>query len=285
MLCERMHTIAADPAWHIPPPGCWPTELQAARLRLSLGMLLHGRLGSDAYCRVFTRDSDVLASIGMLVIGRRPLAFTRTSSPGPDAGSCNGVVYGDEGGRGTAVCSHARMHAGVHYAEFSLLSGDPRGIRLGIVQADYLPRRGHWATDSHWEADGAAAEVDAAQSAGWCFDPSAGRRPTRARGLLAPRATHSPFEGAPRHLAQTFIGEECALGDRIGIQLAFCGEHTHREYDKDVQVELTVFRNGEELGVRTRARTHTQPHTPLSAAVIALYTPNNSLHVVGAAAT
>lgn len=268
-----MAAVTAAPSgercWHVPPPGCWPTELQAARLRLTLGMLLHTRLGSDAHRRVFTRDADVLASIGGHVAGRLPLAFTRAPSPGADIGGCDGVMRGDSV-RGTAVCGDVCMRSGVHYAEFTLLGGDPRGIRLGIVQANYVPRRGHWATDSHWDGDGrshwddgrlvqgeagdgplqrttSALEVDVAQSAGWCFDPSAGQRPTRVRALLKPRRMHTTFEGAPGHLAQDFIGQECALGDRIGIQLAFCGDHT--KYDDDVQVELTIFRNGDELGV------------------------------------
>jgi hypothetical protein len=266
-----MVVAAAGCEWNVPPPGCWPTELQAARLRLTLGMLLHTRLGSDAHRRVFTRDADVLASIGARVVGRPPLVFDRVPSPGADVGGCDGIVRGDNAGRGTAVCSDVRLRSGVHYAEFTLLAGDPRGIRMGIVQANYVPRRGHWATDSHWDGDGRshwdgdgrlvqgeaddgrlrrttfAPEVDVAQSAGWCFDPSAGQRPTRVRALLARRPTHTPFAGAPGHLAQDFVGEECALGDRVGIQLVFCGEHT--QHDDDVQVELTIFRNGDELGV------------------------------------
>lgn len=266
--------------WDIPPPGCWPTELKAAELRLGFGMLLHPRLGAHAHCRVFARDTDVLASIGTLIVGRPPLKFTRAPR-GADIDSCDSIVYATDGGRGTAVCSHARMHSGVHYAEFSLLAGDVRGIRVGIVRANFVPNQGHWATDSHWQpaenGRGDAAQPfagDVAHSEGWCFDPSAGMRPTRIRALLAPRQTHSPFEGAPGHLAQTFTGEECAIGDKIGIQLAFCGDCSDQAsatdsfrgleggcvstpavasyqhlVEDDIQVELTIFRNGEEIGV------------------------------------
>ena len=268
--------------WDAPPPGCWPTVLQAARLRLLLAKLLHPRLSASARCRVFGCDGDVVASVGAEIVGRAPLVFTRAPWHGTaDLARGDGLVRGDGGGRGTVSCGRAPMRSGVHYAEFSLLAGEPRGIRLGIVRESYVPRRGHWATDSHWgqEIDDAAGAADAqaagtrlhgnAHSAGWCFDPSAGKQRTPVRGRLEPKSTRSPYEGAPRHLAQTFICEECEIGDRIGLRLTFCSGgslHQHGSgsggggvspqpltaasyrYDEDVQVELTVFRNGDELG-------------------------------------
>ena len=114
-------------------PTGWLTELQTAQLRLVLGALLHGRLSSDSLVtprgyRAVKRDVDVLEQVGLLLVGRAALVFSRAH---------DGVRL-EEGGAvarccrspGMAVCASA-MHSGQAYAEFTLLEGESATVGIG----------------------------------------------------------------------------------------------------------------------------------------------------------
>lgn len=187
--------------------GSYPTPLQAAQLRLLLGSLLHQRLGA-ATQGAFSRDSDVVAHVSAQIHGRQSLAFALPPQSGvgvaalPVNDDAGGLVRGERGGRGTAVCSEV-MRTGTHCAELALLAGSAAAIRVGVAHCDHQPQRGHWATDARWD-DVSRCTKDvgfhtkhngqsvlsnrsfrvqewppyerSAYCEGWCFDPSGGER-------------------------------------------------------------------------------------------------------------
>ena len=111
-----------------------------------LGALLHSRLSADALLtprteRSVKRDVDVLEMVGLLLVGRGPLLFTRAHPCVTIEGGGTIARCADGARNGFVVCGASPMSGNCQaYAEFTLLPGTQsaassqpyRGVTVGV---------------------------------------------------------------------------------------------------------------------------------------------------------